>query len=229
MYVLHRRSYGDTSLLVDLFSRDHGRLSVIARGARQGRNAKASLLQPFIPLLASWRGKGELPCLCNAEAANPGQVLTGRSLYCGFYLNELLVRLLQRHDPHLALFATYSDVLQRLGREAEEDLLRNFELTLLEELGFGLMLDHEAENGRPVEPGRDYHYRIESGPVPAYDDRLPRIRGETLLRLAHRHSLDEQSRREARNLLRLVLASLLGDRPLKSRELFRRLVTEQKP
>lgn len=227
VYVLHRRSYGDSSLLVDLFSRDHGRLSVLARGAKQGKSAKTGLLQPFVPLLASWRGRGSLPTLSNVEAASAVISLTGRQLFCGLYLNELLMRLLQSHDPHLTVFAIYSDVIKRLGAEPEDDLLRQFELTLLQEMGFGLLLDREAGSGAPILPANVYHYQIETGPVPAYDEHLLRFHGETLLRLARHQPLDERSKREARVLMRHLLQPYLGDKPLKSRELFRRQVSEQ--
>lgn len=228
VYVLHRRAYGDNSLLVDLFSRDHGRLSAVARGAQQARSSRAALLQPFLPLLATWRGKGELPTLGNVESAGRGVNLVGRRLFCGLYLNELLSRLLLRHDPHLSLFASYGEVIRRLASEPEEDLLRQFELILLQELGFGLLLDQEADNGQPIVRDRLYHYRIESGPVPAYDDRLLQIQGDTLLRLANSEALTERGRYEARQLMRQVLAPHLGNKPLKSRELFRHQATEHR-
>jgi len=225
VYVLHRRAYGDNSLLVDLFSRDQGRLTVMARGAHKGR--RASLLQPFVPLLADWRGRGEVPTLNHIEAAGRGASLLGRRLICGLYLNELLVRLLRQHDPQLHLFALYSQALVDLCGDDEEGVLRGFELDLLQELGFGLQLEHEAASDTPVDPQRRYHYRLEAGPVPADDNGLLQVSGQTLVDLARRAPLDRDGRREARALLRYALSAHLGGRPLKSRELFRTTATEQ--
>lgn len=225
VYLLHRRAYGDNSLLADLFSRDQGRLTVMARGAHKGR--RASLLQPFVPLLANWRGRGEIPTLNLVEAAGQGVSLTGRRLVCGLYLNELLVRLLRPQDPHLHLFALYGQAIAALPANDEEDILRRFELDLLQELGFGLQLEHEAASDTLIDPERRYHYRLEAGPVPAHDEKQLQVRGRTLIALARRAPLDTDSRREARALLRYVLSAQLGGRPLKSRELFRSRATEQ--
>ncbi len=219
VYVLHRRAYGDSSLLVDLFSHPHGRLTVVARGGHKGR--RAGILQPFVPLLASWRGRGQLPTLNTVEAVSAGSPLTGRRLICGLYLNELLVRLLREQDPHPQLFALYSQAIVDLSSGDEEAVLRGFELDLLQEIGFGLQLAHEAGGGEPVVAQRHYHYRLEEGPVPADADDLLQVSGQTLLSLAQRAPLDGESRREARALLRYALAAHLGGRPLKSRELFR--------
>lgn len=225
VYVLHRRAYGDNSLLVDLFSHDQGRLTVMARGAHKGR--RAPLLQPFVPLLANWRGRGEMPTLNHVEAAGPGVSLVGRRLICGLYLNELLVRLLRPQDAQLHLFVLYSHALGALVEGDEEGVLRGFELDLLQELGFGLQLEHEATSDNPVDPQRRYHYRLEAGPVPAHDDDLLQVSGQTLISLAQRTPLETDGRREARALLRYALSAHLGDRPLKSRELFHTTATEQ--
>lgn len=219
VYVLHRRAHGDNNLLVDLFSRDQGRLTVMARGAHKGR--RASLLQPFVPLVADWRGRGEIPTLNHVEAAAKGVRLQGRRLICGLYLNELLVRLLRQHDPQLQLFALYSQSLGALCEADEEGVLRGFELDLLQELGFGLQLEYEAASDTPVDPRRRYHYRLEAGPIHAHDDHQLQVSGQTLLHLAQRLPLDAEGRREARALLRYALSAHLGGRPLKSRELFR--------
>jgi DNA repair protein RecO (recombination protein O) len=185
-----------------------------------------ALLQPFQPLWLSWGGRGEVRTLHRVEAAGPAPVLAGKVLICGFYLNELLVRLLGRDDPHESLFTHYRDALGRLvGDEDFEGVLRRFELQLLAEIGYALLLDREADSGLPVRRGRRYRYEPEHGPVAlAPSEHEPfAIAGETLLRLAADQILVGQGAREARYLLRRVLACYLGDRPLKSRELFRRL------
>ncbi len=221
-FVLHRRAYSNHSLLVEFFTPLEGRFPAIAKGVKKARGHGSGLLQPFVPVLIRCAGRGEVKSLIDLEPA-PGSAvpLQGKALYCGFYLNELLMRLLQRDDPHEPLFEVYARTLAKLSIGGElAHTLRAFEIRLLEELGFGLVLDREAETGAPLEPNRLYHYRIEHGPMPAEDGSL---RGSTLLALHQRRSLDKQGIRQARELTRRVLAHYLGDRPLKSRELFRPL------
>lgn len=221
--VIHRRDYRDTSLLLELFTPGEGRLPAIARGAKSARSNRAALLQPFTPLLVSLRGRGEIKQLLQSEADGRGYALTGERLYCGFYLNELLMRLLERRDPYPALYVHYLDTLGRLASgEPSDHCLRDFEVLLLQELGYGLLLDHTADSGEPVQPDRDYHYEIEQGPMSqASGPREQSVHGRTLLCLHNREPLDARSAGEAKRLLRRVLAFYLGDKPLKSRELFR--------
>jgi DNA repair protein RecO (recombination protein O) len=225
--VLHRRDFGNTSLILELFSGAHGRLAVLAKGAkrpRRGRAAGGEVLQPFRPLWLSWSGRGEVKTLLKVEPAGSAIELSGKALFCGFYLNELLVRLIGRGDPHEALFAFYHSALIALA--AGEDLelaLRQFELRLLHEIGYSVVLDLEAGNCRPVAPDRRYVYEQESGLREAGTEDGPRsVSGETLLRLAGGEPLRGPMAREARALTRRLLAPYLGNRPLKSRDLFRR-------
>jgi DNA repair protein RecO (recombination protein O) len=226
-FVLHRRDYGNSSLILELFSWAHGRLPVLAKGAKQARRGRAAgseALQPFRPLWLSWSGRGEVKTLVRFEPAGPAVELEGKTLLCGFYVNELLIRLLGRGDPHEALFAFYHSALTSLA--AGEDIqcaLRQFELRLLHELGYSVVLDEEAAGGRPVRPGERYVYEQESGLRTAgVGDSTHAVSGETLLRLAAGRPLDGSMAREAKALTRRLLAPYLGDRPLKSRELFRR-------
>jgi DNA repair protein RecO (recombination protein O) len=222
-FVLHRRAYSNHSLLIEFFTPAEGRFPAIAKGIKKARGHGSSLLQPFTPVLIRCSGRGEVKSLIDLEPAPAAAVpLRGRALYCGFYLNELLMRLLQRDDPHERLFEVYAHTLGQLSEgERLEHTLRRFEIRLLEELGFGLVLDREAETGAPLEPDRLYHYSIEQGPMPAQDGSL---RGSTLLALNRGQALDKQGDRQARGLTRRVLTHYLGDRPLKSRELFRSLL-----
>lgn len=217
-FVLHRRPYSNTSLLLEAFVLDAGRLPLLAKGATAGRAFGASLLQPFVPLLLSRSGRGEVRTLGRYEAEGPPIALAGERLYCGFYVNELLVHLLPREEAHPTLFAAYGDTLARLARDDDpEPALRCFEVALLAELGYALLLDREADGAAPVEATVRYDFVIEKGPVAATGGELS---GTTLLKLASGAAPVGEERREARRLLRRVLDHYLGGRPLKSRELF---------
>ncbi len=217
-FVLHRRPYSNTSLLLEVFLLHEGRMPLLAKGATGGRALGASLLQPFLPLLVSRSGRGEVRTLGRYEAAGPPLPLRGQQLYCGFYVNELMVRLVQREEPHPGLFAAYQETLRRLVEEGDpEPALRRFEVGLLADLGYGLVLEREAGSDRAVDPAGRYEYVVELGPVAAPGGELG---GSTLLKLATGEPLAGEERREARRLLRGVLDHYLGGRPLKSRELF---------
>lgn len=225
-FVLHTSDYRETSLLVEAYSRNHGRVGLIAKGARRAKTGLRAVLNPFQPLLLSWSGKSDLATLTAAEPDQAALALGGEALYCGFYMNELLMRLLHRHDPHERLFDAYQGALARLQTGGEYDAaLRIFERHLLQELGYGLVLDHEAGANTPIAPDRVYEYLPERGPVPADGDQTGgvTIRGRSLLALAAGRFSDAQELREVKRLMRRMLAPHLGERPLYSRELFQRL------
>ncbi len=222
-FVLHRRDYSDTSLLVEVFAGGLGRFPAIAKGARRARNTASALLQPFQPLWLGVTGRGEVRTLTRIEAAGRPLPLRGRALPCAFYLNELLMRLLGRHDPHDPLFAFYHAALNGLGADVDlETSLRQFELRLLEELGYAPCLDREAGGSAPVEPHRSYVVEPGRGPSAAASGGKSSVSGAVLLALARGSELDPAQQREARDLLRRLLEPHLGAKPLKSRELFRR-------
>jgi DNA repair protein RecO (recombination protein O) len=224
-FVLHRRDYGDTSLLVEILARGLGRFPAIAKGARRGRSPASALLQPFQPLWLGAVGSGEVRTLTRVESAGRPFALEGRALPCGLYLNELLVRMLARHDPQDPLFAFYHAALSGIGAAADlEWTLRQFELRLLGELGYAPPLDRAGD--QPVEPERNYILEPGQPPRPAgQGEPGAPISGSTLLALARGTPLDPAQRREARGLLRRLLAPHLGPKPLKSRELFRRVAS----
>ena len=234
-FVLHRRDYRNTSLLLDVFSARFGRLGLVAKGARRRSAPAGPLLQPFRPLLLSWSGRGELLTLTGVEVAAAAIDLGGSALLCGFYVNELLQRVLARDDPHLALFDQYTGSLQALaaganGQADEAATLRQFELCVLQELGYGLVLDHCVDDGSLINPHARYRVSPDSGP--RYPDSAaageggqaettaPLLHGSTLLGLAD-GELDLVGQREARALLRAALRPLLGERPMHSRRLYR--------
>jgi DNA repair protein RecO (recombination protein O) len=223
-FILHHRPYSNSSLLVECFSASNGRFPAIAKSVRSRQSGGAGQLQPFNPLLIGWQGRGEVKSLRVFEQNGRAISLTGKAIYCGFYINELVMRLLQRGDPHVPLFHYYQQALVGLAAsQSLEPVLRQFELKLLSELGYGLVLDREAEADRPIDPRQHYYYAIEQGPVVRQRDLGPGIMGSTLLALHHGLALEGEGLREARWLMRHVLGYYLGDRPLKSRELFRTL------
>lgn len=222
-YVLHHHEYGETSLLLEMFTRQHGRLGLMAKGVRRPRSPLRAVLIPFQPLVISFSGRGELPTISAAESVLAAAPLAGTALVCGLYLNELLLRLLHRHDPHERLFVSYIEALTQLtGNARPEHALRIFEKRMLDEIGYGLVLDHDVESGIPIEPAAVYRYLPEHGPVAETQSRKDgiAIHGASLLALARETLDDEVSRREAKRLLRALLARQLGDRPLASRYLF---------
>ena len=225
-YVLHRRPYRDSSLLLEVLTAEYGRISLVARGARRrSRGGTAgALLQPFIPLLLTFAGRSEMKNLSATEPAGQALPLRGERMYSGLYLNELLVRLLHRHDPHPQLFAAYGRALTELGCAQEMDeVLRRFEFMLLEELGYGFGLDIDSSTGESVQAGHWYHFHPDRGLVargPSTDPEQPAFSGSDLLAMASGR-FGGGTRLAAKRLTRLVLSSHLGEAPLRSRDLFR--------
>ncbi len=211
--------------MVEAFSRGHGRLGLLARGARRPGSALRGQLMAFQPLRLSWSGKGEPKLLTRVEW-QPGQAqLSGLPLLCGFYLNELLLRLLQREDPHEGLFEHYAGALAQLPHARDvAAVLRLFEMRLLEELGYALMLETEAGGAEPVLAERCYAYHAERGPQRALPQgHAVQFRGKTLLDMARGDFSDPQSAQEAKLLLRTALRRHLGEQELKTRQLLKDL------
>ncbi|MCW8908230.1 MAG: DNA repair protein RecO [Sedimenticola sp.] len=222
-FILHRRDYANSSLLLECFTEAEGRFPVIAKGVKRRRQGGMGLLQPFTPLQVRWSGRGEVKTLTHYEPASTHQPqLSGKSLYCGFYLNELLMRMLQRNDPHERLFLGYSRLLNQLAHGGvDEALLRYFELDLLEEVGYGVTLERESSGGEPVNSGAAYRYVHEQGFVAVGSSEEESVSGETLLALQHRTLSNPADLKASRHLLRTIISAYLGGKPLKSRELFR--------
>ena len=220
-YVLHLHPYSETSLVVDVFTREHGRVPLLARGARRPRSAMRGLLMSFQPLELGWFGGGEVKTLAKAEWLGGMPLLGGRCLLLGYYLNELLLKMLPREDAHVALFEAYAAALRALAAGSDDaPELRRFEKTLLKELGYGLTLDIDMATGRPVEQGVEYSYLVERGPVRrTATDEAP-ISGKTLLDMAADDYSDPRTRLESRRLMRTLIAHHLGGKPLQSRRVF---------
>ena len=177
VFILHSRAYRESSALLECLSRDHGRIGLVARGIRRERSRlPRGLLQPLQPLLAGWVGNGELATLTATEAAGAAHALAGDRLYSAMYLNELVMRMTARGDPQPAIFAGYALCLQRLAaNEHEAWTLRRFERDLFAELGYALVLDSHADHVTAIDPGVDYAYFPESGPVAWRDQRSARV------------------------------------------------------
>ncbi len=230
-FVLHSYPFRETSLIIDVYSRSHGRLAIVARGARRPRSSLRGVLMNFQPLLLSWFGKGEVRTLHSAEWQGGQPYLQGTALMCGFYLNELLLNLLARDDPHEQLFDYYRATLHRLAHETDHAAtLRCFERHMLQELGYALLLDRETNSGKAIQAELCYRYAVERGPLPddsgphAGDarDGLP-VLGKTMLDMAADDYTDPVTAQQSKQLMRMLLNHHLGGKTLLTRELIKDL------
>lgn len=226
-FVLHSYAYKESSLIVEAFTRHRGRVGLLARGARRPRSAIRGTLLAFHPLRLSWSAAGELGTLTTAEWAGGQPALSGMALMCGFYLNELLLRLLPREDAHEALFDAYAEAVARLGAGDEPSaLLRAFELRMLRELGYAPPLDRDAGSGTPVQAGARYAYLPERGPLAltgadAEEDFT--VSGQTLLDMSREDFSRQETRDEARRLIRRLIAARLAGQTLHTSDMLREL------
>jgi len=233
-YILHYRSFRETSLILELFTRDHGRIAALAKGVKTKRVRNIGTLQPFVPLLIAASGRGELLTLKTFEAAKHPHFLAGKKLLSGFYLNELLMRLLPKWDPHVELFEAYQNTLEMLEAKdpQTEPLLRLFEKTLLKSMGYELQLAKDTPHGKAVIETEYYLYQPESGvsrvidaptaptQIRAQNSKDQFFKGSSLMAL-HNGVLEEpEVLRDAKRLIRMALRVHLGDKPLASRDLW---------
>jgi DNA repair protein RecO (recombination protein O) len=220
-YLLHAYPYSETSLILEVFARDHGRLALLARGARRPRSALRGVLHAFQPLELGWFGGGEVKTLAKAEWLGGLPLLGGEGLLLGYYLNELLLKLLPREDAHAVLFDAYAAALAALSRGATETAeLRRFEKTLLREIGYGLVLTHDS-GGQPIDADMLYRYQVEHGPVDARETESGQaVSGSTLIELAADQFADARSLKESKQLMRYLLSHYLAGQPLQTRRVF---------
>ena len=225
-FILHNYPFRETSLLLEAFSRNYGRLPLVARGARRPRSALRGLLMNFQPLRLAWFGKGEVRTLHSAEWQGGQPQLQGTALLCGFYLNELLLNLMARDDAHESLFDYYQQTLLRLAHEADHAAtLRCFEKHLLQELGYALLLDQEADSGKPIVAKAQYRYVVERGALPESAE-APEgltVLGKTLQDMAADDYRDPVSARQGKQLMRMLLNHYLAGKVLHTRELIKDL------
>jgi len=221
-YVLHTRAYRESSLLIELFTRDHGRVAAVAKGVRGKK--KVTPPRQFVPSLASWVGRGPLFTLTDCELT-PSQGLQGDALACGFYANELLLRLLEPLDVHRHLYEAYSVMIDALENgDSKSVALRRFEAVLLQESGYAPDFTLCAETGAPIDPQAHYELQPELGFVEVTGEVADGQRGYPGTHLTAIYVGDFRTavvRKTARSIFQQVMQPHLGDRPLASRELLR--------
>ena len=231
-FVLHSYPYRETSLILEALTRQHGRVALVARGARRPRSILRGSLMSFQPLTLSWFGKHELRTLHSAEWQGGQPQLYGKALLCGLYLNELLLNLMVRDDPHEKLFDCYKHAVQRLATEGDHaSILRCFEKHLLQELGYALLLTGEADSNEPIDPSVTYCYVFERGAVRATSSSLDKldasvgvsILGKTLQDIASDDYCDTLSALQSKQLMRMLLNQYLAGKTLHTRELIKDL------
>jgi len=247
-YVLHTYPYRETSLILQVWTRTHGRFGLVAKGARRPRSAARGVLVPFQPLAFTWFGRGELKTLRSAEPAGAALPLAGPSLLSAFYLNELLLKLIHRDDPHERLWIAYDEAVNALrartrratgvpglvaaepgagDARAIEPVLRRFELSMLRELGYAVELGRDAAGGAAIDPERDYWYVVERGPVPAEGagERADAVRlsGLTLVHLDRGQFDDSRTAAQAKSLMRMLINHCLNGQELATRAIVRDL------
>ncbi|WP_175626626.1 MULTISPECIES: DNA repair protein RecO [Oxalobacteraceae] len=220
-FVLHSYPYKETSLIVDVFTRDHGRIALVAKGAKRPHSQLRGVLQTFQPLSVGWSGKAEVRTLTAAEWVGGLLPLEKSALLCGFYLNELLVKLLARDDPHPALFDHYISALNQLAHdEPAAIVLRKFERALLQETGVASDWRVCAASGKAITLEQIYVLDPERGPRPARpSDVWPRVSGKTLLDMENEDYSDAQTQTQSKFLMRFLLAHHLNGAPLNTRQI----------
>ena len=224
VYVLHTYPFKETSLVVELFSKDFGRIAAVAKGARRPRSAMRGMLQSFQTLSGAWSGKNELRTLHSLDWSAGLLLLQGEALMCGFYLNELLLRLLPREDAHEDLFDYYTKTLQTLMTAKDlANTLRKFELTMLQEMGYAVPLTHD-ENEVEIDPERTYRYEADYGANLSSAELNKtqngvQLLGKTMLDMVQGDYSSAQTKLQSKQLMRYLLAHYLGDKPLHTRQL----------
>jgi len=217
-FLIHRRMYQGSSLLLDFFTRNYGKIRLVARGARSNKTS----LQMFQYLNISYRGRSDLKNLTDWESNDQPRRLLGNDLVLVMYINELLSRLLPETEKYHKIFDGYFDFLRTINKQSENEKeysLRLFENLLLEELGYGLEFNKDFK-GNPIDSELEYHFQEHNGFVPSADGI---ISGEALLVVdssGDNGRLSDNHLSILKKLNRKRLKSILGEKPLKSRELF---------
>ncbi|AGQ37997.1 TPA: DNA repair protein RecO [Mannheimia haemolytica] len=224
-FVLHRREYSESSLLVEFFTEHHGRITLLAKGARRARSPLKAVLQPFTPLLVRWSGKGDLKTLTKAEPAALTLPMETAALYSGFYINEVLARVLENQTAYPELFQHYLRCMTELATQHQiEPILRTFEFHTLKALGYGVDFTHCTATGLPIDPKMSYQFRESEGFIASLLQNNNSFLGCDLLAFAQLDFSEKQTQQAAKRFTRIALKPYLGSQPLKSRELFQSIL-----
>ena len=230
-YILHRRDYSETSLILDVVSREHGRINLIAKGAKRNKKQQNPNFNLYQKYNISWVAKSDLGTLTDIELETFAESLKPEQMMTGFYMNEIMLRLLHKHEPHPEIFDSYEQAIKRLiDGDSEQIVLRYYEKTLLQSLGYGVILDHEVETGESLNNEMDYFYKFDYGPILTSnkDKSGITISGKTLLELDNESLSETKNINEAKVLLRTILDQHLGDKPLASKKLYQAYIKHKK-
>ncbi len=220
-FLLHQRSYQESSLIIDIFTQREGRVSILAKGIKQLKSPYLGLLRPFLPLNIAYLGRGNLKTLTHVETGSAEFILPGSNTYCGFYLNELISYFIPAGEPYPDVFLMYFHCLQQLASQHNiEAALRTFEIELIQAVGYGLALDHDFETFEPIVAQKTYRYDIEQGVM---TDNNGKIHGDTLIAMQQSNYTDQRQLKEAKRLMRQVIDFYLQGKTLTSRSLISQL------
>ena len=230
-YVLHTRPWSETSLLVDVFTREHGRFRLLAKGARRQKTGQRALLQPFQPLIISWTARRSLGTLTGVEMRMNFPRLRAQHLASAYYMSELLFKFLHAYDAHESLFEAYDEAIEQLCETQEpESVLRSFECSLLSEVGYGLQLEHDAGSLEPIDLNARYYYYPEKGPIEVREHDSQEgltISGRTLQALSNKLFDNHQVQKESKQLLRMLLTRQLRGREFNTRSVYTQMLKSQ--
>lgn len=230
-YILHRRDYRESSFLLDVFSREYGRISLVAKGARRNKKQQNINFDLYQKYLMSWVAKSDLGTLIDIEENSIKNLLKPKQIMSGFYVNEIILRLLHKHEPHPELFDSYDTTIIKLSNnQSEQKELRYFEKILLESLGYGVVFDQDMKTDEPIIAGEDYYYKLGFGPYLANNisEENVKVSGKTLIELDNETLSDSKNQNEAKVLLSTILKQYLGQKPLASRQLYKEYLKNKK-
>jgi DNA repair protein RecO (recombination protein O) len=221
-YILHQQHYRESSLIIDVLTRDFGRISLIAKGVRKTKSKTAGIIRSFAALSLSYVGKSDLRTLTDAEMLGSPRELTGLAFYCGFYINELVCSFLHKDDPHPEVFQDYQQCLAQLAQATEiEAALRIFELKLMDHIGYGVQLNYDLHHGKPIAANKKYVFNKDDGLVEYADGQFS---GSALLAMQQRQFDEPHVLSEAKLLMRTVIDSHLQGKQFKSRAVINNIV-----
>lgn len=224
-FLLHHQNYQESSLLIDVFTQESGRISLIAKGVRRQKSQYLGHLRPFTPLNISYTGSGSLKTLSHVETGKSESILPGLNTYCGYYLNELLRYFIPLGEPYPDVFINYLTCLQQLKTQKKiEAALRIFETQLLDSIGYSLQLETDYLTHAAIDAASQYLYIVEQG---ATINKQGTIHGETLLAMQQEKYTNTRQLNEAKQLMRYIIDYYLQGKSLKSRALISQLIQKQ--